>query len=157
MKIKFGTVVENITTRKEFPLKKAQDVLIKSLKNYTFAKYKLKGAKVVSINEKEFVLESGKQKKKLTWQKFFKEYYNNLIEVVGRFIVFGRKNAGLSQKDVADALTGSALLIQIVCGEEATASDRATTLAQESVKQFPDYLKTAQKIFPDIKFEAAED
>ena len=27
MKIKFGTVAENITTRKEFPLKKAQQVL----------------------------------------------------------------------------------------------------------------------------------
>ena len=152
-----GQLAADLELRKVADMKKAQDVLVKSLKNYAFAKYALKGCKVVSIDEKEIVLERNKQRKKLTWQKFFKEHYNNLIEVVGRFVVFGRKNAGLSQKDVADALTGSALLIQIVCGEEPTAADRATTLAQESVKQFPDYLKTAQKIFPDVKFEATED
>ena len=48
-------------------------------------------------------------------------------------------------------------MMTVICAEEAEAAGIAEKLAQESVKQFPEYLKTAQAIFPDIKFEAPEE
>ena len=153
-----GQLAADLEIRKVNDMKKAQDVIMKGLRNYTFRKKgKLKDAKVVSVNETEISMERGKSKLKITWQKFYREQFAYVKEVMGYFIFNGRKNSGLNQRDVADALTGASLLISIVCGEEAESADIAEKLAQETVKQFPDYLKTAQKIFPDMKFEGAEE
>ena len=154
-----GQLAVELQIRKVTDMKKAQDVLIKSMKGYTFRKNKskLKGAKVVSITDKEIQFERGKSKLKSTWQKFYREYYSNLIEAMNQFIFNGRKNSGLSQRDVADALTGGSLTLSIICNEEASAAGLAEKLALESVKQFPDYLKTAQQIFPDLSFDGAKE
>ena len=152
-----GQLAVDLEIRKVNDMKKVQDVLIKGMRNYTFRKGKLKGCKVTSISEKEIAFERGKNKHKLTWQRFYHDFYANITEVYGQFIFNGRRNSGLSQRDVADALTGAALMLNLVCGEEAMAATHAEKLAQESVKQFPEYLKTAQKIFPDVKFEAVEE
>lgn len=124
---------------------------------YVFHKGKLKGAKVTSVNDREMQLQRGKKKLKLTWQRFNREHYSNLLELMNHFAFNGRKNAGLSQKDVAEVLTGGALFLQIVCIEEETAVERASTLAKAAVKEFPEYLKTAQAIFPDITFDETEE
>ena len=84
-------------------------------------------------------------------------FFINDFLIINHFIFNGRRNAGLSQRDVADALTGGALVLQLTCSEEANALERAETLAKASVKEFPEYLKTAQAIFPEIKFEEATD
>lgn len=152
-----GQLAADLEIRKVNSMKKVQDVFVKAMKGYSFKKSKLKGAKVISVNEKEIQLEKGKSKLKLTWQKFFKDYYSNVIESMNQFIFNGRKNAGLSQRDVADALTGGALMLNIICAEEATSAGLAEKLAKESVTQFPEYLKTAQKIFPAVTFEASEE
>lgn len=154
-----GQLACDLEIRKINDMKKVQDILIKNMRNFTFkkSKSKLRGAKVVSVNEKEIQLERGKEKLKLTWQKFFSSHFSNIIEVFNQFIFNGRKNAGLSQRDVADAMTGGALLLNIVCAEEASASTLAEKMAKESVAQFPEYLQTAQKIFPEIKFEGSEE
>ena len=156
MKTPEGQIAVDLQIRKVNDMKKVQDILIKVLRNYVFKKSKLKGAKVTSVNDKEISFERGKSKAKVTWQKFYHDYYSNLIEVMNQFLFNGRKNAGLSQRDVADALTGGALTLSLICSEEATAVSLSEKLAIESVKQFPDYLKTAQKIFPDVKFEVEE-
>ena len=154
-----GLLACDLEIRKVNDMKKVQDILIKNMRNFTFKKNKtkLKGAKVVSINEKEIQLERGKEKLKLTWQKFFTGHFSNLIEVFNQFVFNGRKNAGLSQRDVAEAMTGGALLLNIICAEEAATPSLAEKMAKESVVQFPEYLQTAQKIFPEIKFESAEE
>ena len=58
-------------------------------------------------------------------------------------------------REWADAMTGAALTMQLVCGEVNGAMERAEVLVKEVVKQFPDYQKTAHDIFPEIKFEEA--
>ena len=152
-----GQIAADLEIRKVNDMKKVQDVFIKSMKGFQFKKSKLKGAKVASISEKEIQLERGKSKLKLTWQKFYREYFSNLIEALNFFVFNGRKNAGLSQRDVADALTGGSLTLSIVCAEEATAAGLAEKLAKESVNQFPEYRATAQKIFPAIEFKESEE
>ena len=58
--------------------------------------------------------------------------------------------------DVADALTGAALTFQLVFAEDDNTPARVKTLALQAVKEFPDYVKTAKKIFPDVEFPEAE-
>ena len=154
-----GQLAVDLQVRKVNAMAKFYEVLIRNLpgtkgsKPYMFRKGKLRNAKVTSVNDKELQLEGGKKKMKLTWQRFQREHYPNLLEIINHFIFNGRRNVGLSQRDVAESLTGAALALQLVCGEEGTAMERAETLAKAAVKEFPEYLKTAQAIFPDIKFE----
>ena len=158
-----GQLAVDLQVRKVNSMAKLYDIFIKNLPEhkgtpaFVFQKAKLKGAKVVSVNDKEMQLERGKKRMRITWQRFHRENYANLLELMNRYAFNGRRNAGLSQRDVAEALTGGALVLQLICGEEGTAIERAETLAKAAVKEFPDYLKTAQAIFPDIKFEETEE
>ena len=158
-----GQLAVDLQIKKVNSMAKLYDIFIKNMPDhkgtpaYVFRKGKLKGAKVLSVNNKEIQLAGGKKKMKLTWQRFHREFYPNLLELMGHFVFNGRRNAGLSQRDVAEALTGGALVLQLVCGEEGTAMERAEELAKAAVKEFPDYLKTAQSIFPDVKFEGTEE
>ena len=158
-----GQLAVDLQVRKVNSMAKLYDIFIKNLPEhkgipaFVFQKAKLKGAKVLSVNDKEMQLERGKKKIKITWQRFHRENYANLLELMNRYAFNGRRNAGLSQRDVAEALTGGALVLQLVCGEEGTAIERSETLAKAAVKEFPDYLKTAQAIFPEIKFEESEE
>jgi len=163
MKTAEGQLAIDLQVRKVNSMAKLYDIFLKNLPGnkgspaYVFKKGKLKGAKVVSVNNSDMQLAGGKKKMKVTWERFHRDYYLNLIELMGHYVFNGRRNAGLSQRDVAEALTGGALVLQLVCGEESTAMERAEELAKASVKQFPEYVKTAQAIFPDIKFEEAEE
>jgi hypothetical protein len=115
--------------------------------------------KVVKVNEKELELVrvDGKRKGKITWQKFYANYPGNLNECINTYVVNGRQNAKprLSLREWADAMTGAALTMQLVCAEVNGAIERSEKLVQEAVKQFPEYGKVAQGIFPDMKLEVA--
>jgi len=153
-----GQIAVDLELRKVAAMKKMQDVLIKAMKGYVFKKGKLRGLKVVAISEKEIQVEGGKNKHKLSWQKFYSTgYYSNLIEALNQFVFNGRKNARLSQRDVAEALTGGALFLSLVCTEADNASALSEKLALETVKQFPDYLPIATNIFSQIEFPAPEE
>ena len=156
-----GQLAVDLQVRKVNAMAKLYEILIKNLKSkngtYAFRKSKLSGGKVTSASDKEIQVEKGKKKLKLTWERFHRDFYPNLLELMNTFAYNGRRNAGLSQREVAEALTGSALVLQLVCGEEGTAMERAETLAKAAVKEFPEYVKTAQAIFPDIKFTEGED
>jgi len=158
-----GQLAVDLQVRKVNSMAKLYEIFIKNLPEhkgtpaFVFQKAKLKGARVVSVNDNEMQLERGKKRVKITWQKFHRENYANLLELMNRYAFNGRRNAGLSQREVAEALTGGALVLQLICGEEGTAIERAETLAKAAVKEFPDYLKTAQDIFPEIKFEESEE
>ncbi len=155
-----GQLQADVHIRKVNDMKKMHDVFIKSIKSHKF-RGKLKGMTVSDVNERDITLlkADGKTRSKLSWQKFYKDFPGNLNELINTYVVNGRKNAkpALNLRDWADAMTGAALTMQLVCSEVNGAVERATQLAQEAVKQFPEYAQTAQEIFPDIKFEAAEE
>ena len=151
--------------RKVANMKKVHEVLVKSMSGYVFrkgGKPNMKGYKVVSANDKEIQLEKpGKAKgtQKCTWSRFYKEFPNNLNEAVNFFIVDGRKNAKphLNLREWADAMTGAALTLQIVCSDVTGAVEYGEKLAKDTVKQFPEYLKVAKEMFPDITFDTSSD
>ena len=151
-----GQLAADLELRKVAAMQKMQEVLIRAMKGYAFKKGKLKGMRVVAVSDREIQVEGGKNRSKLTWQKFYSNYYGNLIEVLNQFVFNGRKHARLSQREVADALTGGALFLGIVCAEESSAANLSEKLARESVKQFPEYQTIAQKIFPELFQEGDE-
>jgi hypothetical protein len=151
-----GVHAADIQIRKVNDMKKMQDVFVKSVKDHVF-KGKLKGAKVASVSEKELNLDRGKSKARIPWHKFYKSYPGNLNELINQYIVRGRENAKpkLNLKDWADAMTGAALTMQLVCSEVNGAVEKGEQLAKAAVKDFPSYARTAKEIFPDIEFPAA--
>lgn len=156
-----GQLRADLQVRKVNDMKKMQEVFVKSLKGHAF-RGKLKGTSVTDVNDKDISIGRADGKgssKKITWQKFVKEYPGNLNEIINTFVVNGRRNAkpALNLKDWADAMTGAALMMQLVCSEVNGAVERAEALAKETVKQFPEYVETARAIFPEIKFEVSEE
>ena len=153
-----GQLAADMQIRKVNNMKRIHDIFIKSLPNHVF-KGKLKGMKVARVNEKELELErvDGKRKAKITWQKFYANFPGNLNECINTFVVNGRQNAKprLSLREWADAMTGAALTMKLVCAEVNGAIERSEKLVQETVKQFPEYCKVAQELFPDMKIEGS--
>ena len=153
-----GQHAADIQIRKVNDMKDMQEIFIRNLRGYVF-KGKLKGAKVTSVNEREMNLDRGMSKARIPWHKFNKDYHGNLNELINHFIIRGRDNARpkLNLKDWADAMTGAALTMQIVCAEVNGAVEKGEQLAKKAVEEFPEYAKTAKEIFPEIEFgETAE-
>lgn len=148
-----GQHAADIQIRKVNDMKKMQEVFVKSMGGYVF-RGKLKGAKVVSVNEREMNLDRGKSKARIPWHKFYKDYPGNLNELINHFVIRGRDNARpkLNLKDWADAMTGAALTMQLVCSEVNGAVEKGEQLAKKAVEEFPEYAKTAKEIFPEIEF-----
>ena len=145
--------------RKVNDMKKVHDIFIKNLGGHVF-KGKLNKCKVLSVNETEMTImkADGKTKTKISWQKFYKDYPGNFNEIINVYIFNARNTSAkvkLTLREWADAMTGAALTMQLVCAEVNGAIERSEKLMQETIKGFPDYLKTAQEIFPDMKFEDA--
>lgn len=147
--------------RKVNDMKKVQDIFIKNLEGHVF-KGKLNKCRVLAVNETEMTLlkGDGKTKAKITWQKFYKDYPGNFNEIINAYIFNARNTSArvkLTLSEWADAMTGAALTMKLVCAEVNGAIERSEKLMQETVKGFPEYLKTAQEIFPDLKFENVEE
>ena len=154
-----GQLAFDLEIRKVNDMKKVQDIFVKNLSGHVF-KGKLNKCKVLSVNETEMTLmkADGKTKAKISWQKFYKDYPGNFNEIINVYI-FNARNTSAKVKlalcEWADAMTGAALTMQLVCAEVNGAIERSEKLMQETVKGFPEYQKTAQEIFPDMKFEGA--
>ena len=137
-----------------------QEVFIANCKDYKFGKSKLARYKIANISEKEISLikPDGKTPMKMTWVKFYQQYHGNLNELIVKFIEKGKMvsklpdGKRLGSQRWADAMMGAALTMQVICGDDPTAV-RSEAIVKEAVKQFPDYLKRAQEIFPDVSFE----
>ena len=152
-----GQLACDLEIRKINDMKRVHDIFIKNLGGHVF-KGKLNKCKVASVDEKEINLLKADEKSKLkiSWQKFYKDYPGNLNEIINAYIFNSRNTSAkvrLSLREWADAMTGAALTMQLVCGEVNGAMERSEVLVKEVVKNFPEYQKTAQEIFPDIKFE----
>ena len=163
-----GQLAVDLQIRKVNDMKKVQDLLIAQMpgkgsnKPFVFHRPPLRGQRVARVNDKEIEVErpgakpSVKNKSKITWQRFYKDNNANFFELVNHYIYNGRKTCGLSMNDVADALTGAALTFQLVFAEDDNTPARVKALALQAVKEFPDYVKTAKVIFPDVEFPEAE-
>ena len=140
-----------------------QEVFIANCKDHTFSKGKLARHKITDINEKEISLlkPDGKTPMKLTWVKFYQQYHGNLNELIVKFIERGKDTYKLKDgkrlnlQSWAEAMMGASLTMQIICSDDPAAATRAEQIAKNAVKAYPDYLKHAQAIFPDITFDAA--
>ena len=152
-----GQLACDLEIRKVNDMKRVHDIFIKNLGGHVF-KGKLNKCKVASVDEKELNLlkADGKTKLKISWQKFYKDYPGNLNEIINAYIFNSRNTSAkvrLSLREWASAMTGAALTMQLVCAEVNGAMERSEILVKEVVKNFPEYQKTAQEIFPDVKFE----
>ena len=143
-----------------------QEVFIANCKGYKFARSKLANCTITEISEKDglkLTKPDGKTHMKITWVKFYQQYHGNLNELIVKFIEKGKDSSKLkdgkrlSLQPWADAMMGAALTMQIICGDDPTAPARAEQIARNAVKALPDYLKSAQEIFPDITFDAASE
>lgn len=154
-----GQLACTLEIRKVNDMKLVHDIFVKNVKGHVF-KGKLAKSKVSEVNENELIIlkPDGKSKSKILWRTFYKDYPGNLNELINTYIFNARNTSAkvkLSLREWADAMTGAALTMQLVCGEVNGAMERAEVLVKEVVKQFPDYQKTAHDIFPEIKFEEA--
>lgn len=154
-----GQLACSLEIRKVNDMKLVHDIFVKNIKGHVF-KGKLAKSKVSEVNANELIIlkPDGKSKSKVLWRTFYKDYPGNLNELINTYIFNARNTSAkvkLSLRDWADAMTGAALTMQLVCGEVNGALERAEVLVKEVVKQFPDYQKTAKDIFPEIKFEEA--
>ena len=139
--------------RKVNAMKSAQEIFRRNLEGYTFKKSKLKGRVVKNATESDIVFGDGKTPTKLTFVKFYQGYHGNLNELILTFVEDGRKNAKprLNLRDWAEAMSGAALTMRIICSDDNSAVARGEAIVKKVVEQFPDYHKTAQDMFPDIE------
>ena len=148
-----GELAADLEIRKVNDMKKVQDIFIANLKGYVF-KGKLRNSTVVGINEKDIILSKGGTGKiKVPWQKFYRDYPGNLNEIINAYIVNARQPSAknkLTLREWADAMTGAALTMQLVCSEVNGAIERSQTLVKMVLEKFPDYEKTVKDIFPDM-------
>ena len=146
-------------------MKTVQDVFIANCRDYVFNRSKMRNCKIADISEKEIKLvkPDGKTPAKLTWVRFYSQFHSNLNELIIKFIEKGKMvsklpdGKRLGSQRWADAMMGAALTMQVICGDDPTVADRSAAIVKEAVKQFPDYLKRAQEIFPEVSFEGIEE
>ena len=152
-----GQLACDLEIRKVNDMKLLHSIFTKNIRGHVF-RGKLSKCKISEVNENELVVlkPDGKSKTKILWRTFYKDYPGNLNELINTYVFNARNTSAkvkLSLREWADAMTGAALTMQLVCGEVNGALERSETLVKEVVKQFAEYQKTAQDIFPDIKFE----
>lgn len=137
-------------------MKSVQDIFIKNAKGHVF-RGALRGATIVELNKKDIMIlkPNSKQKQRIQWQKFYADYPGNLNELINQYIVKGRQTSKLNLKEWADAMLGSALTMKLVCPEVNGALQRAMQLAKEVISQYPDYLKAAKLVFPEMTADDA--
>ena len=129
-------------------MQKTHEVFIKNLNGYVF-RGKLKGAKVVKVDDKDIHLQkSDKKPMRISWLKFYSDYPGNLNEIINHFIVSGRKNCHLNQKDFTEAMSGAALTMRLVCPEVNGAAEKAEELAKTVAKEGDFYAKKMKELFP---------
>ena len=153
-----GEIAAKFEVRKVDMMKSVQDIFLKHMVGHKF-KGRLNGAKVVEATPKDILIvkADGKSKQRIQWQKFYKEFPGNFNELINEFIVKGRRNSGLNLREWSDAMLGAALTMKLVCAEVNNATTRAQQIAQEVIKQYPDYEKAVKDMFPDFTFEVSSE
>lgn len=162
-----SSLAADVEIRKVNAMKAVQDVLIQNMVGHKFRSgtrvLNLRGCTVKSANKDEIrlVRADGSTPMKLTWRRFYKDCSGNLNELINEFIVKGKNvstyNKGkLALKPWSEAMFGAALTMRLICPEANGAIERSVELIKETVRQFPDSLKVAQAMFPDVPLDDVE-
>ena len=151
-----GELAYKAEIRKVAAMEAVQTVLGRSLKNYTFAKGKLKGFTVTKTTASNiyYVKKAGGKETELSWVKFYRDQHTSFNEVLNKFVKNGRINGNpkLSLKDWGEAMVGAALTMRLVCSDDPSAAAFGDVLIKDAVKAYPDLIKQAKDVFPDIDF-----
>ena len=150
-----GKIAYGKEKKKVQALKAVQEILVTNVVNYTFARSTLKGSKVLSadMHDIKILKADGKTRQTLLWTKIYTDYHGNLNEIINRFIVRGRQNAGLNKIDWCEAVLGVALTYRVLYSEDPAAMVRGEQLAKKAVAEFPDYKSVGEYFFPDLNFD----
>ena len=127
--------------RKVEALEFSQSVLISNMKDFTFKraiskdKPGIKGGKVVSVDAKQMVVMVGGKKRTITWVAFYRDYHNNLDEIIGKFIRNGRQNGvkRLNHTQWLNAMIGSAFILRNICADDDSVAGFVEKLVKEAV------------------------
>ncbi|MCR5750485.1 MAG: serine/threonine protein kinase [Kiritimatiellae bacterium] len=152
-----GQLAAELQIDKVKRMQKMHDIFIKNLEGYAF-RGKLKGSKVVKVDDKDIHLQkSDRKSQRISWQSFYKDYPGNLNELINHFIVSGKKTIHLNQKDFTEAMSGAALTMRLVCPEVNGAAEKAEELAKTAAKEGDFYAKKMKDLFPDMDFSSLSD
>ena len=160
MKTPEGELAVGEEMRKVEAMKAVQEIFMRNLKRgHEFRRGKLKGGKVTDANKSDIKVVRGKKTVKVTWMRFYKEYNPNLTELIMAYVVKGRDNGSprLNLRSWAEAMSGAALTLRVICSEEETSASRAEQLVKEVADKYADYLPHLKAMFPDIEFTAASE
>ncbi len=151
-----GELAYRAELRKVAAMEAVQTVLGRNLKDYTFAKGKLKGCTVTRTTAANlyYVKKAGGKETELSWIKFYRDQHTSFNEVLNKFVKNGRINGNpkLSLKDWGEAMVGAALTMRLVCSDDPSAAAFGDVLIKDAVKTYPDLIKQAKDVFPDIDF-----
>ena len=147
-----GGLAADIVIRKVNAMKAAHEIFRRNLAGFVFKKSKLRGRVVKGATEAEISFGDGKTPTKLTFVKLYQSFHGNLNELIITFIENGRTNGKprLNLREWADAMSGAALTMRIICSDDASAVSRGEAIVKKVVEAFPDYLGTAKEMFPDL-------
>lgn len=162
-----SSLAADVEIRKVNAMKSVQDVLMQNMVGYKFRSgvktLNLRGCTVKAANKDEIrlVRADGSTPMKLTWRRFYKDCPNNLSELINKFIEKGKNtstyNKGkLALKPWSEAMFGAALTMRLICPEANGAIPRSVEIIKEAVRQFPESLKLAQAMFPDVPLDDVE-
>ncbi|MBQ3672516.1 MAG: protein kinase [Kiritimatiellae bacterium] len=151
-----GELAYKLEIRKVAAMESVQTVLGRNLKNYTFTKGKLKGCTVTKTTASSlyFTKKAGGKDTELSWIKFYRDQHTSFNEVLNKFIKNGRVNGNpkLNLKDWGEAMIGAALTMRLVCSDDPSAAAFGDVLIKDAVKAYPNLIKQAKEVFPDIDF-----
>jgi hypothetical protein len=158
MKTAEGELAVDEEIRKVLAMKAVQDIISRNSKNgFVFKRTNMKGWELTGSSKFAIEFKRGKNSKRITWRKFYKENYPQLKELIFEYVCKGRRvgKPTLNLEKWAEAMSGAALTFRVICSDAADASENAEELVKEVAKQFEDYRPHLKAMFPDISLEAA--
>lgn len=143
-------------------LESMQTILVRNLKDYTFAKGELRGCTVIKVDNDEIVCRNLKDAaaptRKIAWITFYAKCHTSLNEICNRFIRRGNENGSpkLGARAQTEALLGYAMALKYIFADDEGASDHFMRMVKEAAQRMPSYLETAKELFPEADFSAIE-
>lgn len=92
------------------------------------------------------------------WTRFYgrKDHLGEMNQMLNGLVLKGRETKNLGKLKWSQHMFGAALTLQLLYADVDGASDMAETFIKRAVKDFDDYRKTAERLFPEVKLEDAE-